>query len=178
MRRIRVFFVVVSMLLLLALPASAQDYPKVEFFGGISYANLDDTIDKEREHFFGFQTSFAGNLNESFGIVGEFGIQTGIFVGETYEFMAGPRFASRGDRPPDSSTPCLAVLPSAALNSPIPVLRRAFGGGLDVNVGKGFAIRAIQFDYVPTRRCLTLGSTTSGSGSGLSSSLAVANWPI
>ena len=32
MRRIRVFFVVVSVLLLLALPASAQDYPKVDFF--------------------------------------------------------------------------------------------------------------------------------------------------
>ena len=32
MRRLRVFFVVVSVLLLLAVPASAQDYPKVEIF--------------------------------------------------------------------------------------------------------------------------------------------------
>ena len=151
MRRIRVFFVVVSMLLLLALPASAQDYPKVEFFGGISYANLDDTIDKEREHFFGFQTSFAGNLNESFGIVGEFGIQTGIFVGETYEFMAGPRFASRGDTAIGFVHAMFGGAAFRGFEFSDTGFAMAFGGGLDVNVGKGFAIRAIQFDYVPTR---------------------------
>ncbi len=75
MRRIRVFFVVVSVLLLLAVPASAQDYPKGEIFAGFSYANADDTIDNERESFYGLQTSFAGSLNESFGIVLDFGAQ-------------------------------------------------------------------------------------------------------
>ncbi len=97
MRRIRVFFVVVSALLLLALPASAQDYPKAEIFGGFSYVNVEDPIDIEREAFIGFQTSFAGNFNKSFGIVGDFGGQSRFFGGETYEFMAGPRFTSRGD---------------------------------------------------------------------------------
>ncbi len=150
MRRIRVFFVVVSVLLLLAVPASAQDYPKGEIFVGISYANVDDTIDKEREQFFGFQASFAGNLNESFGIVGDFGAQ-GSFVGDTYEFMAGPRFASRGD----TATGFVhAMFGRAAFRGDVNSdtgFAMAFGGGLDVKRGKRFAFRAIQFDYVRTR---------------------------
>ena len=72
MRRIAVSFVVMSVLFL-ALPASAQDYPKAEIFGGFSFASVDDPIDIEREAFLGFQTSFAGNFNKSFGIVGDFG---------------------------------------------------------------------------------------------------------
>ena len=151
MRRLRVFFVVVSVLLLLAVPASAQDYPKVEIFGGISYANVDDTIDNEREQFLGFQTSFAGNLNEYFGIVGDYGAQVS-FVGVTHEFMAGPRFAWRGD----TATGFVHAMFGGAtfrgdFNSDTG-FAMAFGGGLDVNVvGKRVAFRAIQFDYVPTR---------------------------
>ena len=152
MRRIRVFFVVVSVLLLLAVPASAQDYPKVEIFGGISYANVDDTIDIEREHLFGFQTSFAGNLNKYFGIVGDFGVQFNPNVGETYELMAGPRFAVRGD----TATGFVhAMFGRAAFSGNVNSdtgFAMAFGGGLDVYVvGKRIAFRAIQFDYVPTR---------------------------
>ena len=150
MRRIRVFFVVVSVLLLLAVPASAQDYPKVEIFGGISYANVDDTIDMEREQFFGLQTSFAGNLNESFGIVGDIGAQEG-WAGDTYEFMAGPRFAWRGD----TATGFVHAMFGGAtfrgdFNSDTG-FAMAFGGGLDVNVGGRLVLRAFQFDYVPTR---------------------------
>ncbi len=151
MRRIRVFFVVVSVLLLLAVPASAQDYPKGEIFVGISYANVDDTIDKEREHFIGFQTSFAGNLNESFGIVADFGSQLNPFVGETYEFMVGPRFTSRGD----TATGFVhAMFGRAAFSGNVNSdtgFAMAFGGGLDVNVGGRLVLRAFQFDYVPTR---------------------------
>ena len=150
MRRIRVFFVVVSVLLLLAVPASAQDYPKVEIFGGFSYANVDDTIDNEREQFLGFQASFAGNLNESFGIVGDFGAQES-FAGDTYEFLAGPRFASRGD----TATGFVhAMFGRAAFSGDVNSdtgFAMAFGGGLDVNVGGRLVLRAIQFDYVPTR---------------------------
>ncbi len=151
MRRIGIFVVGVS-LLLLALPASAQDYPKAEIFGGISYANVDDPIDNERETFFGFQTSVAGNFNKSFGIVGDFG---GHYrspdVGSTaYEFMVGPRFTSRGDTATGFVHAMFGGVKFDGNVNSDTGFAMAFGGGVDVNVTKRFAFRVIQFDYVPT----------------------------
>ena len=83
--------------------------------------------------------------------MGEFGVQTGIFVGETYEFMAGPRFASRGDTATGFVHAMFGGAAFRGFEFSDTGFAMAFGGGLDVNVGKGFAIRAIQFDYVPTR---------------------------
>jgi len=95
-RNIRVLGLVCLLVLVLALPASAQDYPKAEIFGGFSFAIVDDPIDFEREAFLGFQTRFAGNLNKSFGIVGDFGghYRALDLGGRAYEFMVGPRFTS------------------------------------------------------------------------------------
>ncbi len=153
MRRIGVFVVGVSVLLL-ALPASAQDYPKAEIFGGFSFASVDDPIDMERETFFGFQTSVAGNFNKSFGIVGDFGGHYRIEpfgAGSTaYEFMVGPRFTSRGDTATGFVHAMFGGVKFDGNVNSDTGFAMAFGGGVDVNVGKRIAIRVIQFDYVPT----------------------------
>ena len=150
MRRIAIYAVVVGVLLL-ALPASAQDYPKAEFFGGFSFASVDDPIDIEREGFFGFQTSFAGNFNKSFGIVGDFGGHyRSLGGGNAYEFMAGPRFALRGDKATGFVHALFGGVTFHSDRLSDTGLAMAFGGGVDVNVSKRFAFRAIQFDYVPT----------------------------
>lgn len=153
MRRIGVFVVGVSVLLL-ALPASAQDYPKAEIFVGASYAGVDDPIDPERENFVGFQTNFAGNFNRSFGIAGDFGVEFRVFDGHATSFLAGPRFTARGDR----ATGFVHAMFGGVNYSGVVSgrdrsetgLAMAFGGGVDVNLGQRFALRAIQFDYVPT----------------------------
>ena len=151
MRRIGVFVVGVSVLVLvLALPASAQDYPKAEIFGGFSFASVDDPIDFEWEAFLGFQTRFAGNLNKSFGIVGDFGGHYRTFGGRAYEFMVGPRFTSRGDTATGFVHAMFGGVNFHSNRLSGTGFAMAFGGGLDVNVSKRFAFRVIQFDYVPT----------------------------
>ncbi len=96
--------------------------------------------------------SVAGNFNKSFGIVGDFGghYRSPDVGSRAYEFMVGPRFTSWGD----TTTGFVhAMFGGAAFRGDVfsdTGLAMAFGGGLDVNVGKRFAIRAIQFDYVPT----------------------------
>ena len=151
MRRIGVSVVWVSVLLL-ALPASAQDYPKAEIFGGFSFASVDDPIDIEREAFLGFQTSFAGNFNKSFGIVGDFGghYRSPDVGSRAYEFMVGPRFTSRGDTATGFVHAMFGGVAFRGNRFSDTGFAMAFGGGVDVKVSKRFAFRVIQFDYVPT----------------------------
>ena len=134
----------------------------------------------------GFMGSVTVNINEYFGIEGNLSYHRGTpleasadFDGESinlkgkinsFNFMAGPKFAYRGQ---ETFTPFghfLIGLNSAAssgectgtLCSEIPseisdifemggrdsALAFAFGGGFDLNVNDSVAIRPIEFDYI------------------------------
>jgi len=122
--------VLVSVLLIMPLAAIAQDYPKAEVFGGfsifsgsIAIGDYDDISSmlgtdngniptgwilegntlrrNDRDQFYGFQANVAGNFNEKFGIVADFGWQFKNLNEErleVYEYLFGPQFSMRADR--------------------------------------------------------------------------------
>lgn len=120
----------------------------------------------DRDQFYGFQANVSGNFHEKFGIVADFGWQYKDLNGErleVYEYLFGPRFSMRADK---------ATVFAHALfggngfqygqsehfidfsgddhfskNS----FAMGFGGGVDVNAGDRFAIRVVQFDWIPNR---------------------------
>ena len=160
----------------LSVPTSAQDNaPKVEIFGGYSYANIDnDSIPSRlsfRENAHGWGASLSGNFHKNFGFTLDFAGQYGSGTisasqspsadFQSNQFLFGPRFTLRGG----SATGFVHALFGVARtrissftsrgtrfpsNSDID-FSMAYGGGLDINVGERIAIRAFQADYIPVR---------------------------
>jgi len=157
-------------LLLISIPASAQDtYPSVEIFGGYSYfsqdlnINFDDDDDifdfDEREAFHGVGFSLAGNFNRHFGLVGDFSynkreieLPGDDLDVSNFVFLFGPRFSARGRSLTGFGHVLIGGTRSKIEGGDSATgLTIGIGGGLDVNVSDGFAIRLGQIDYLPTR---------------------------
>jgi hypothetical protein len=118
--------------------------------------------DFPRDNSYGFQCSVAGNINRWFGIVGDCGGQyrTTTDLGPShpgvtartsvYEYLVGPRFSIRREK---YTLFFHGLVGGARGNSGMAgfshsTFALAGGGGLNINVGKRIAIRAIQLDYV------------------------------
>ncbi|MBN1569370.1 MAG: outer membrane beta-barrel protein [Acidobacteria bacterium] len=164
----KICLAIVSLVLFSAgLPA--QDFPKVEIFGG--YQFLKASQDDYGKMLHGWRMSVAGNFNRYFGIEGALSGTYGdlydidgepddedIDVGariHSYSYLFGPRFTARskvvtgfahflvgGSR---NSISAAATDPSASLSSN--GFAWAVGGGLDLNLGEHLAIRPAQIDY-------------------------------
>ena len=154
--------------------ASAQtDHPKFEAWGTYSIFVADiDVLDNETLH--GYGLGIQGNFNKVFGIAGEFTSNHGasgpvtifrpgvVFLIPDLDtrvntFLAGPRLSYRAK--------AVTVFGHALFGGANSKLRdekggsgfedsntefaMAFGGGLDVNLSRHYAIRAVQFDYLP-----------------------------
>ena len=133
--------------LLLALPAAAQETPKAEVFLGGSYIRSDGA------NFRGWNGSVSGNLNDWFGIVGDFsGHYYPLVNGHIYTFTFGPQFSYRKNA---RVTPFVRALLGGARVGGGGVSDTSFaanvGGGVDIKVSDSFAIRAIQADALITR---------------------------
>jgi outer membrane protein with beta-barrel domain len=146
-------FWVICVILIVGLPAAAQDTPKVEVFGGYSWAG---------GNFHGWNTSVTGNVSKSFGLVadisGHYGSEVdGPFLinQDAHSFHFGPRFAHRGTR----CTPFVyalfgvtrfherATISGQRFSESDTGFSSVLGGGLDVRVSDRLAIRAFQLDY-------------------------------
>jgi hypothetical protein len=141
----------------------AQELPKVEIFGGYSFAhagvNKSTTLNVN-----GLNVSATGNISRLLGITVDFGRQTGKFGSSTdYEFrsfLVGPQFSYRKH---ERFTPFAHFLIGDARYASVPIpdvarlhyhentLALAAGGGVDVNLHSIVAIRLIQVDYYTTR---------------------------
>src|SRR5438445_583281 len=93
---------------ILGAPVWAQDYPKAEVFGGYQYVRLNPGGTNCQ----GFGGSAAGNLNDWFGVVGDFGYcrVTGLPSGTSahaINYLFGPRVTYRSH---GSLTPFAHVL--------------------------------------------------------------------
>lgn len=154
----RKLLMLTAVIFVVSLPAKAQsqDYPNAEVFAGYSYLNT-KFVDRDSLHGWGF--SIAYNLSPQWGLVSEFSGHYGnaSFLGTSVDlkkhtFLFGPRFSARSD----SATAFGHVLLGGA-NSKISGIDTgtgfalAVGGGVDVNVGKKFAVRLMQVDYLPER---------------------------
>jgi hypothetical protein len=168
----------VGFILLAGLPLWAQEeYPKVEVFGGYSYANIDRILSfsRGRENGHGWGASVSGNFHKNFGVTADFAGHYGDLFrtrafdsdisvsGRAHEFLFGPRVTLRR-----KSVTAFAHALFGAVRASVPSFTRStptgtfgfvggsetafamgFGGGLDVNLGKHFAVRAAQVDYIP-----------------------------
>ncbi len=165
----------------LSVPASAQDnYPRAELFGGFSFGSIEVSAPVRgtsgHEAAEGFQAAIAVNVNRTLGIVADFGglwgdqrsfVSGTSFAEGTFRVLhifAGPRFTKRTNR----IAVFVHVLPGFAQQRET-IMRKGFfsppttttsasngfamalGGGVDVNLGKHLAIRAVQVDYLPIR---------------------------
>jgi opacity protein-like surface antigen len=174
MKRLLMFLAV---MLLAAIPASAQsDYPSAEIFGGYSYLSADTGAveDEDIEDFFdnregvhGVGFSVAANLSRNFGVVGDFSYhwrnldQFGIgdIKLSTLFFLFGPRVYARSDRVTGFAHALVGgVRAKADFNFPgfsasesQTDFAMGFGGGVDVNITSGLAVRLFQADYIPVR---------------------------
>lgn len=148
-----------SLILLLSLTAMAQgDTPKAEVFGGYSYAG-------DSTH--GFDASIAGNVNDWFGVVADFGRQFTDINGtdsreeiRTQTYLFGPQFSIRRNR---RVTPfARALFGASRIKTEATEFGQTFafsdssfalalGGGLDVQINDRFAIRAFQAEYLRTK---------------------------
>jgi opacity protein-like surface antigen len=138
--------------LLCPLSAAAADAPKAEVFGSYSYAKSGE------ESLNGWNGALDVSVSRSFGVEasvsGHYGSELGTDISQQSLFL-GPRFAWRGDR----LTPFVHALGGVVRSSAgIDVfdvsisendtdLGGAFGGGLDLGVGRNWAVR-LQGDYV------------------------------
>ncbi len=149
--------------------SSDTDYPKVELFGGYSFDlfNVKNTL-RENFHNHGGTGAAAFNVNHWLGLVGDFAryrvgdLPTGQSA-DISTFLFGPQFSKRGER----WTPFAHVLFGGAhVNSTNTApsgtsffnhsftqngFATAFGGGVDLTLGKHFAWRLIQADYMLTK---------------------------
>jgi len=148
---------------LLAVPAMGQnEYPKAEVFGGFSYAR------SQQENWPGWTASGAVNFHKNAGIVGEFAANyksfpASYFVtgapGEvklrSYHYLFGPRFSFRSERATVFAHALFGGtrfgLSYEGFGIGPNFLSMAYGGGVDVNVGKHAAIRVAQVDLVMDR---------------------------
>lgn len=141
----------VLMLVVLFVLASAstwaqESFPKAEVFGGFSAMSFGGAGDRWNP--LGFQASVAGNFHKNFGIVGDFGGQykDGAHV---YEFMGGPRFTARMKKANAFAHVLFGGLTEGDGDNSDSAFVMGIGGGVDVNVHERFAVRVIQFDWIP-----------------------------
>jgi hypothetical protein len=157
--------------LLFVIPVHAQsDYPKAEVYVGYSHFSFDinvnnpfDTGDnpfiEQREGLHGVGFSVAGNLSRNFGVVGDFSYHRKEFEVfgpnikfSTFNFLFGPRFTARGSRVEGFAHALVGGISRRVEDFDSDVdLALGAGGGVDVKLGRNFAIRAVQLDYIPFR---------------------------
>lgn len=151
--------IVLCLIVFASLSAAAQEEtPKVEVFGGYSYAGSDTH---------GWNAAIEGNVNKWFGLVGDF---SGQYTNTrevdfrekicTHSFLFGPQVSVRKNKRVTPFVRALfgvAYIDSNATEAGQTFLFNdksfslALGGGLDVRVNKSIAIRAFQADYVRTK---------------------------
>ena len=151
MRKFIGFGLLLGMVSVAAFAQEMGGTPKAEIFGGYQYTRFDGGVNAN-----GWNTSVAGNLNNWFGIAGDFSgaykTQNGVsFNNYTYTF--GPVISYRHN---ENFTPFAHFLAGGSrasasfngLSGSSNGFAMMFGGGLDVKATRHVGVRAIQFDWL------------------------------
>jgi hypothetical protein len=168
----KLFLLLITLLFTVPQLAQAQRFQGVEFFGGYSYLqnNLSSTISPfyfppttfgSNFSLNGWQASITEKATDWLGLTQEFGGYYGTkqLRGannhfSTFSILSGPRFYYPGLK---GVTPFVHALfgydqtkvelKGTGLKTTVSSYAMAFGGGLDVKVKRGLALRLIQVDY-------------------------------
>ncbi len=173
MRRLAVFSVVA--IFLVSSGYAQEVFPRAEVLGAYSYFRTDTTLPSAgpslgdligTTHLNGWNAAIAGNLTPWLGVVGDFSGHYGspsvggfsLPVGDNslYLFLFGPQLSYRHS---NFITPFAhALIGDARLTTNFEgfsvsdnALAAALGGGVDLNLSRSLAVRAVQADYVMTR---------------------------
>lgn len=145
--------------------AAADDTPKVEVYGGVSFLHIDDNgLHAPKRNYAGWDSEFQYNLNKLLGITADIGGNYGRLApnipnSHTYTYVFGPTFSYRRENATifvhtllgQNSTNIITTGTSGSSNS---AFAMAWGGGINVKVNHTFAIRLAQFDWLYTRHNL------------------------
>jgi opacity protein-like surface antigen len=165
-------FWVMFLIVLLPLSVVAQDFPRVEVFGGYSFFRMPSEFSAsyayttEQANLSGWNLNATGNLTRWLGVDADFGGYHGnanalywhsptpvnyLQDFDIHSYMFGPRLSYRTNK----FTPFAHLLIGGVSIGSIPVENSsqksfgwAVGGGCDIRVANRFAIRAIQADFI------------------------------
>jgi hypothetical protein len=136
-----------------SLPLVAQEYPRFEIVGGYQFIHVPDRWDASYLH--GLSGQFEFNINRIVGIVSDFGFgiagaqEQGTDFDEKFiAFMTGPRFGYRTDKFRVFGQAIFGEYRNWLGADRETDIEMALGGGLDIDVNKRIAIRAVQIDWM------------------------------
>jgi hypothetical protein len=169
------FFCIALVMLLFPSFIVAQDFPRVEVFGGYSFFRMPSEFSDNNAYAYtteparlnGWNINAVGNLNRWVGVEADFGGYYGEAAAtyihapvpvdfvqdfDVHSYLFGPRLSLRRNR---VITPFIHILFGGVSVSRMPVSNSpqssvgiALGGGLDFRVARHFAVRAVQADYI------------------------------
>jgi len=121
--------------------AQEEDVKRVDIFAGYQFAHLYPSENGQ-----GWNVAATANVNRVFGVTGDF---SGSYEhgSALYTYMVGPTVSLRTKW----VTPYAHALFGGGHADTVGAFAMALGGGVDVNAGKHFAIRAIQVDWMSFR---------------------------
>ncbi len=143
-----------------SIAAGAQEYSKVEVFGGYSFVHSSVNTGT---NFNGGSGSISFNPNAKLGVVADFGVYRGSTIDQVtrFTYLFGPKVAMRSKtftpfahalfggahERVDFSGPLPPGIPASASENSFAM---ALGGGLDAKVHNKIAIRLFQVEYMLT----------------------------
>ncbi len=147
----------------------AQDQPSFEVGGNYTYVRINPGGGASSQDCHGGGGSGAGNLNNYFGVVGEFsgckltGLTSGS--GHAFTYLFGPRltYRSHGRFEPFGEAlfgGARLTLSAAGVSASRNGFAMAIGGGADYKFSRSVAIRLVQADYLYSRIDFGAGAPT------------------
>jgi len=144
-------FLLAPLVVLWALPGSAQNTPQAEIFGGYSYNRIVSAISGEPVHSNGWEAAANWNLNPWFGLKADFDGSYCCRRQYLYSFLGGPQLSLRRQKYTFFVHGLLGGAHAKGLVTTDTSLAWALGGGVDWNVHRMVSIRLPQVDYFGTR---------------------------
>ena len=150
----RLLTIIAAMAILLPTSVWAQETPKAEVFGGFSLLSLKPSDTRITP--IGWQGSITANVNERFGVVGDFGGQykddsTNCVSCSFHSFLGGVRAGQRVEKATVFAHALFGGTRSAGGGVSDTNFTMGYGGGVDINASEKIAVRIVQFDWLPTR---------------------------
>jgi opacity protein-like surface antigen len=144
--------------------AAAEDPPKFEVFGGVSWLHIDNIkVAGIKQNYMGWDTEAQYNFNKILGVTADISGNYGRLLPDTptrhsYSFVFGPTLSYRAQHSTIFAHTLFGantenILMSAVLGSSDSdtAFAMAWGGGIDLKVNDTFAVRLGQLDWLYTR---------------------------